>query len=79
MYHVRVEEFDEPMDQDEAKPIPTRAELIAELENAAAARKQQYKESQAPPACAPRAISGRAAAGRREPGLVGQAPAIGWA
>jgi hypothetical protein len=37
------------MAQDERKPIPTRAELIANLQKAAAARKQQYKEEQPPP------------------------------
>lgn len=41
------------MAEDEPKPIPTRAQLIAELEKAAAARKQQYKESQAPPPSRP--------------------------
>ena len=39
----------ENMAQDERKPIPTRAELIANLQKAAAARKQQYKEEQPPP------------------------------
>ncbi|MDQ5832485.1 MAG: hypothetical protein M3550_05420 [Actinomycetota bacterium] len=41
------------MAEEERKPIPTRAQLIAELEKAAAARKQQFKESQAPPPARP--------------------------
>jgi hypothetical protein len=41
------------MAQDERKPTPTRAELIDKLKKAAAARKQRYKESQAPPPSRP--------------------------
>ncbi len=52
-YSVRREYPYEHMAQDEPKPIPTRAELIANLEKAAAARRQQYKENQAPPPARP--------------------------
>jgi hypothetical protein len=41
------------MAQDERKPIPTRAELIADLKKAAATRKQEYKENQTPPPSRP--------------------------
>ena len=41
------------MAQDEPKPIPTRAELIAKLKSEAAARKQELKENQAPPPSRP--------------------------
>jgi hypothetical protein len=41
------------MAQDEQKPIPTRAELLAKLKSDAAARKQQHKESQTPPPSRP--------------------------
>jgi len=34
-------------------PVPTRAELIADLKKAAAARKQEYRENQAPPPSRP--------------------------
>jgi len=44
---------DENMDEEERKAIPTRAELIADLEKAAAKRKQQYKEEQTPPPSRP--------------------------
>ena len=43
------EDWYEQMAKDEPKPIPTRAELIAKLKSEAAARKQEHKESQAPP------------------------------
>lgn len=35
------------------EPVPTRAELIAKLKNAAAARKQQHQENQAAPPSRP--------------------------
>lgn len=34
-------------------PVPTKAELIANLKKAAGERKQQYKENQAPPPSRP--------------------------
>jgi hypothetical protein len=41
------------MAQDDGKPIPTRAQLIANLKKAAATRKQRYEENQAPPPSRP--------------------------
>jgi hypothetical protein len=43
---------DSPMARDERKPIPRRAELLAKLKDAAP-RKQDYKESKAPPPSRP--------------------------
>jgi hypothetical protein len=53
MYCVEQRGLYEHMAHDEQKPIPTRAELLAKLKSEAAARKQQHKESQAPPPSRP--------------------------
>lgn len=49
----RREVADTSMAQDDGKPIPTRAQLIANLKKAAATRKQRYEENQAPPPSRP--------------------------